>query len=320
VISRVRKGERVVVAVGGNALIGKGEKPTLATQFKRASRAMRSLIPLIENRNRLVITHGNGFQVGNILIRVEEALGKAYAIPLDVCVAESQGELGYLIEQSLQNGLTEKGIRLPVVSILTQVIVDPKDPAFKNPTKPVGPFYSRRQAARLEQKGFQVVEQAGRGWRKVVPSPKPLEIDDLGIIDLLLRRNVIVIAGGGGGVPVVRTKRKTLKGVAAVVDKDLASATLACGIGAPHLIILTGERYVYRDYATKKQRPLRRLTIEEARRYLVEGQFPPGSMGPKIEAAIEFLERGGKQVVITAVTSLSQALKGKSGTVLVKGD
>ncbi|MBT3865662.1 carbamate kinase [Candidatus Woesearchaeota archaeon] len=312
----LRRGEKVVVALGGNALIKTGEKPTISNQFKNAKKTMEYLIPLIKNENKLVITHGNGPQVGNILIRVEESLGKAYSIPLEVCVAESQGELGYMIEQSLQNVLTKNKIKIPVVSVLTQVIVDKKDPAFKNPTKPIGPFYSKAQAQKIKKKGYKIVEQVGRGWRKVVASPKPKSIDDVKIIDVLLKNKSIVIAAGGGGVPIVKDKGKILHGAPAVIDKDLASACLANSIKAKTLIILMNEPNAYLNYKKKNQKPIKSLTIKEASKLLKEGQFPKGSMGPKIEAAIKFIKKGGKHTIITSPNKIQKALIGQSGTII----
>ena len=314
----IKRGEKVVVALGGNSLIKKGEKPTISNQFKNTTNTLKALLQLINNKNKLVITHGNGFQVGNILIRVEQSLGKAYAIPLEVCVAESQGELGYLIEQSLQNILVKNKIKIPVVSILTQVIVNKKDSAFKNPTKPIGPFYTKYQANKLKKKGFKVVEQIGRGWRKVVASPKPEEIDDIKIIDTLLKNNSIVIAAGGGGVPVIKEKGKILHGVPAVIDKDLASACLANSINAKTLIILMSEPQAYLNYKKKNQKPIRTLTTKQAKEYLKQGQFPQGSMGPKIQAAINFIKKGGKQTIITSASHLKKALESKSGTTITK--
>ena len=310
------RGEKVVIALGGNSLIKKGEKPTISSQFKNAKKTMDYLVPLIKNKNQIVITHGNGFQVGNILIRVEESLGKAYSIPLEVCVAESQGELGYMIEQSLQNTLTKNKIKIPVVSVLTQVIVDKKDPAFKNPTKPIGPFYSRTQAQKLIKKGFKLVEQIGRGWRKVVASPKPKSIDDVKIIDMLLKNNIIVIAAGGGGVPIIKERGKIIHGVPAVIDKDLASACLANSIKAKTLIIIMSEPCAYTNYKKKNQKPIKTLTVKEASKLLKEGHFPKGSMGPKIEAAIQFIKNGGKQTIITSSNQIQKALIGKGGTVI----
>ncbi len=312
----LKRGEKLVIALGGNSLIKKGEKPTISNQFKNAKKTMESIIPLIKNKHKIVITHGNGFQVGNILIRVEESLGKAYSIPLEVCVAESQGEIGYMIEQSLQNTLVKHKLNIPVVSILTQVVVDKKDPAFKNPTKPIGPFYTKAQAQKLTKSGFKLVEQIGRGWRKVVASPKPKSIDDIKTIELLLKHKTIVIAAGGGGVPIIKEKKKITHGVPAVIDKDLASACLANSIKAKTLIILMSEPNAYLNYKQKNQRSIKTLSIKEASKLLKKGQFPKGSMGPKIEAAIQFIKNGGDQVIITSSSSIQKALIGKGGTII----
>ena len=313
----MKNGEKIVIALGGNSLIKKGQKPTISNQFKNTEKTLEKIIPIIKN-NKVVITHGNGFQVGNILIRVEQSMGKAYSIPLEVCVAESQGEIGYMIEQNLQNILTKTKIKKPVVSVLTQVIVDKTDLAFKNPTKPIGPFYTKHQANKLKKKGFKIVEQKGRGWRKIVASPKPKSIDDVKIIDILLKNNSVVIAAGGGGVPVIKEKGKILHGIPAVIDKDLASARLANSIKAKTLIILMSESCAYLNYRKKTQQPIRTLKIKEAKKYLEEGQFPPGSMGPKIQASIQFIENGGKKVIITSANKIQKTLKGEAGTTITR--
>ncbi len=308
----------MVVALGGNALVPPRRPATLAAQAARVAQAVRELVPFIRAGHRVVITHGNGFQVGQIMVRVEESLGKAYALPLELCVAESQGEIGYLVEQALQNALTRAGVRVPVVSLLTLVRVDAQDPAFRRPTKPIGPAYSPRRAAALRRRGFAVAHEAGRGWRRVVPSPRPLAIDDAAVPRQLLDLGAVVVAAGGGGVPVVRRRDGTLRGVEAVVDKDLASAVLARGVGATRLVFLTGARSVHRDHATPRQRRLARLSVDQARRHLAAGQFPPGSMGPKIEAAIAFLQQGGRSVLVTAPGWLARARAGRAGTLITR--
>ncbi|MBT3262682.1 carbamate kinase [Candidatus Woesearchaeota archaeon] len=308
----MKKGETIVIALGGNSLLKKGQKPTINNQFKNTKETLTKLIPLIKS-NKIVITHGNGFQVGNILIRVEESLGKAYSIPLEICVAESQGEIGYMIEQNLQNILQKNQIKKPVVSVLTQVIVNKKDPAFKDPTKPIGPFYTKTQATKLKKKGFKVVNQIGRGYRKVVPSPKPISIDDVKIIQALLEFKSIVIAAGGGGVPVIK-ENNLLKGVPAVIDKDLASACLANSLKAKTLIILMEEASIYSNYKKKNQKPIRKLTLKEAKE--LQPTLPKGSVGPKIQAAINFIKKGGSKVIITSASKLKQALIGKAGTTI----
>lgn len=297
-----------------------GERATIATQFRNACQAMRSIVPLIARGNRVVITHGNGFQVGHILIRVEEALGKAYGLPLEVCVAESQGELGYLLQLALHNALAEQGLKQPVVGILTQVVVDPDDAAFEHPSKPVGPAYDAAGAEELRRAGFQVVEEPGRGWRKVVASPRPQQIADVEPIGWLLQRGAVVIAAGGGGIPVIRSADGRLAGVPAVLDKDLASAVLARAIHARLLLILTGEPAVYINYQQPDQQPLRSLDPEQARRLAAGGQFPPGSMGPKVAAAVEFVEAGGERAIITSVTRLEMALRGEDGTTITRSN
>ncbi len=308
----MKKGEIIVIALGGNSLLKKAQKPTINNQFKNTKETLTKLVPLIKSNN-VVITHGNGFQVGNILIRVEESLGKAYSIPLEVCVAESQGEIGYMIEQNLQNILQKNKIKKSVVSVLTQVVVNKKDSAFKNPTKPIGPFYTKIQANKLKKKGFKVVEQIGRGYRKVVPSPKPISIDDVKIIQTLLKNKSIVIAAGGGGVPVIK-QNNLLKGVPAVIDKDLASACLANSLKAKTLIILMEEPNIYSDYKKKKQKSIRKLTLKEAKE--LQPTLPKGSVGPKIQAGINFIKSGGSKVIITSASKLKQALNGKAGTTI----
>jgi carbamate kinase len=311
-----RGSQPVLVALGGNALVLPGEQPTIGTQFRNAEAAMCAIAPLIERGERVVITHGNGFQVGHILIRAEEALGKAYALPLEVCVAESQGEVGYLLEQALHNVLIERGVRLPIVGVLTQAVVAADDPAFAKPTKPIGPPLDAPGAERLRRAGLAVVEEAGRGWRRVVASPRPRAIADVEPIGWLLERGAVVIAAGGGGIPVTRDADGRLRGVAAVIDKDFASLVLAQAIGARELLILTGEPAVYSDYRGPEQRPLRRLDPPAARRFAAQGHFPPGSMGPKVEAAVGFVEAGGQRAVITSAARLGAALRGEDGTTI----
>lgn len=306
----------VVIALGGNAILQPREKPTISAQFRNTLKAMESLLPLIKNSD-VVITFGNGPQVGSIMIRVEEAMKKTYSIPLEVGVAESEGEMGYMIEQCLINVLNKRRIQKRVLSVLTQVVVDKKDYSFKHPSKPIGPFYTKQQAEILKNNGFHVMEDAGRGYRKIVPSPKPKEIVEAKTIQALVKQGSIVIAAGGGGIPVYR-ENNMLHGIAAVIDKDLASSCLAKSIHADSLVILTGVDYVYLDYNKKARKPIRRLSLKEAKSCLKQGQFPPGSMGPKIEAAIDFLEHGGKEVLITSPEKLKDAIQGKSGTWILK--
>lgn len=307
----------IVVALGGNALLRFGEKPSISVQFSNLELVCRQLVPLFRNKNRIVITHGNGPQVGNILVQIESALGKAYSVPLEVAVAESQGQLGYMIEKELHNALQKNGLHRSIVSLLTQVLVDSKDPAFRNPSKPIGLFYSKKQGLALKRKGFAVMEDSGRGWRRIVPSPKPLQIIEKKVIQQLLAHGIIVVCAGGGGIPVVKT-RSGLRGIAAVIDKDNASQVLANQINASELFVLTDVERVFLNYKKPGQKPLSKLNVKQAVRLLKQGQFGKGSMQPKIEAAIQFLKKGGKRVLITSPQALPAALKGKNGTWIEK--
>ncbi|MBW2271188.1 MAG: carbamate kinase [Deltaproteobacteria bacterium] len=316
----MNEANRVVVALGGNAFARGGARLSMEGQFRFAHEALRQLSPLLGEEHRIVLCHGNGPQVGHMLIRVERSLGAAYAIPLEVCVAESEGELGYVLLQSLHNVLAEVGVRRPVASLLTQVVVDAADPAFANPTKPIGPGYEAEQAAELRARGFALVEDPDRGWRRVVPSPEPLEIVDLDVLAQLFERGVLVIAAGGGGIPVVREANK-LEGVDAVVDKDLTAALLADRVGAELLVILTGVPCAYRNYGSERQAPLGRLSPARVGELLAEGHFPPGSMGPKMEAARRFVRRDGRRAIVCDPDALSAALRGEAGTRIEwKGD
>lgn len=307
---------RVVVALGGNAFAPPGVELTMAGQFRYAREALGHLGPLLGADTDLVLAHGNGPQVGNMLLRVEEALGHAYALPLSVCVAETEGELGYVLSQTLHNAVAARGWRRPIASLLTQVRVSAADAAFASPSKPVGPFYTAAQAEALRARGFDVREDAGRGWRRVVPSPEPLEIVDVDVIEALLARGVLVVAAGGGGVPVVE-RDGVLEGIDAVIDKDLAAALLAERVGATLLAILTDVPCAYLDWRKPTQRPVGRVSASEARALLAEGHFPPGSMGPKLDAAARFASRPGRVAVITNPPSLAAALAGAAGTVVV---
>lgn len=307
-------GIRLVVAVGGNALLGASATTTAEVQFSNALETAVPLVELIAAGCRLVITHGNGPQVGAALLRSEVAAGQAYPLPYDCCVAATQGEIGYILQYALWRRMQQVGLLTPVVTVITQVRVDPHDPAFSHPTKPVGPFYTRERAQELgRERGHVFVEAGGRGFRRVVPSPAPREIVEVRAIRACLDEGLVVIAAGGGGVPVFGDHDVT-KGVEAVIDKDLTSALLAAQIGADILAIVTAEDRVFLNYGTPQAEPLDRLTVEEAQRHLDSGQFPEGSMGPKIQAALLFLERGGHEVVITDRAHLVTALEGRAGT------
>ena len=306
--------ERILVALGGNALIKTGQWGTVEEQAATLKESLAGVVELIKRGHRLVITHGNGPQVGHILIRMEEARGKAYELPLDVCVAQSQGETGYLIQQSLQQMLHRNGIDRPVVAMISRVVVDKDDPRMSAPSKPVGPFYTKDQAMDLKARGFHVVEDAHRGYRRVVPSPMPLRILETDVIQRLFDDGVVVIACGGGGIPVSVTADGSLVGVEAVVDKDLTSSVLAGAIGVDTILDLTAVERVKLHFGSPEERDLDTLTVADAKKYLAAGHFAPGSMGPKIEAAINFLEQGGGKVIITLPEKALDAWDGRAGT------
>jgi carbamate kinase len=307
----------VVVALGGNAITREYEEGNIAQQFENTRLSLRSVIDLIVRGDRVVITHGNGPQVGNALIRVEETRHKVPPLPLGVIVADLEGGMGYMIEQCLQNKLNERGLSRPIATILTQVLVDKNDPSIQHPSKFVGPFYKAEQVEALErERGWIVREDPGRGFRRVVPSPKPIGIIEREIIKTLVDKDIIVIAAGGGGIPVYREANGWLEGVDGVIDKDLASAVLARDIHAEELVILTGVDRVAINFKKPDQKDLYHITVAEAKQYLADGQFPKGSMGPKIQAAINFLEQGGKKVVITSIDNAVDAIQNDSGTTI----
>ncbi len=299
-----------VVAFGGNALLRGNEMGTIQQQEQHTYDTCIHLLNLLRNDYNIVITHGNGPQVGNILLRNEAGYNeyKIPRMPLDICVADSQGGIGYMIERQLKNTLIENKIRKNVITLVTQVVVDIEDPAFKEPTKPVGAFYLKEEAELLSKSNPTLIfkQDAGkRGWRRVVPSPQPIEILNRRTIKDLTKRGNIVIAAGGGGVPVYRDKNKNLKGIEAVIDKDLASALLAREIGAEAFFILTDVPNVYLNFRKPGQEKLEKITVREAEEYYNKGEFAAGSMGPKILAAIDFVKNGGGQTIITESTMLS---------------
>ena len=308
----------VVVALGGNAITRENQEGNIYEQFLNTRQSLEGVLELTELGHRVLITHGNGPQIGNELIRVEEAVKQVPTLPLGVLVGDTQGGMGYMIEQCLQNVLHDRGIEREVACVITQMEVDRADPAFKNPTKFVGPFYTREKAEELQrERGWAIKEDKGRGYRRVVPSPLPKEVIEGNIIRMLLDSGVVVIAAGGGGIPVYRDSTGWLEGLDAVIDKDLASALLGNQVGADELMILTGVDQVAVNYGKPDQRFLDSMTIAEAEAYLAEGQFPPGSMGPKISAAINFLRGGGRRVVISSIEKSALAVYGKAGTVLM---
>ncbi len=301
---------KIVIALGGNALIKRNEKETYENLLKNIKKTCSKINNIIKN-NKTVITFGNGPEVGNLLLQNEIARKQVPMMPLHVLDAETEGLIGYMLQEELINKL-----RKNTATIITQVLVSKKDKAFQNPTKFIGPFYTKKEAKKLENK-FIIKKDSNRGYRRVVPSPKPIRIIESNIINELVNKNYIVIAAGGGGVPVV-LKNKKLIGVECVVDKDLSSSVLGKEIRADLLLILTDVDRVYLNYGKQNKKALRRLSVEEAKKYLREGQFPGGSMGPKIEAAINFLEIGGKRVIITSIENAEKALNGKAGTLIKK--
>lgn len=304
-----------IISIGGNTIIRKGEKGSIEEQFRHTEECTAYIARLAALGYKIVITHGNGPIVGNIMIRNEAAKDKIPPMPLYICNADSEGGMGLMIQQALYNQLKKLNIQRDTATIVTQVVVDEHDRAFSNPTKPIGPFYTKEEAAKIEQaKGWAIVEDSDRGWRRVVPSPKPIRIIEAGVIKKLALDGVIVIAAGGGGVPVAETGNGNLTGIDAVIDKDMATAALATEIGAETFIDLTSVDSVYINFGKPNRKAVDRLVISEAKKYLAAGEFAPGSMGPKIEAAVQFLERGGKEVIITMPELLQAAMEGKAGT------
>lgn len=308
-----------VVAIGGNSLVRDGDASVAAARAALAKTAGH-LAAMAAAGWALAVTHGNGPQVGFGLLRCDAAEGVAPPLPLDVLGAETQGSIGYLVQQALGAALVPRGVNRPVATVVTQVVVDPHDPAFARPSKPIGPFYTRQEAERrMSREHWTMVEDAGRGWRRVVPSPEPQAIVEAAVIRALLDAGVVVVAAGGGGIPVVR-REAGYDGIEAVVDKDLAAAVLARDVQARLLLMSTPVERVALHYGSPAERAIDAMSTREARRYLDEGHFPAGSMGPKIQAAIRFLEAGGESVIITAPRTIGEALAGRGGTRIVAGE
>ncbi|MBI4159137.1 carbamate kinase [Candidatus Woesearchaeota archaeon] len=303
---------KIIIALGGNAIIKKGEKETYHTLIKNIKLMSKNIAPIVKKYNA-VITHGNGYEIGNLLLQNEISSKKVPPMPLDILGAESQGLIGYPLEEQLINEL--RNTKKEIVTVLTQVLVDEKDKAFRNPTKFIGPFYSYLEYKRLRRR-YKIRKDSNRGYRRIVPSPKPVRILEAKTIEFLIKRGNVVICGGGGGIPIVNKKGK-LKGVEGVIDKDWASSCIGKSINADILLILTGVDKVSLNYGEKNEIKLDKMSVKRAKRYLKEGYFPAGSMGPKIEASIDFLKKG-KKVIITDVEHALKSLEGKAGTLITK--
>ena len=310
--------QRAVVAIGGNSLIRDPADVSVAAQYETVRATCRELAAMIEAGWQLAITHGNGPQVGFVMRRAERAREELPLVPLDAAVADTQGGIGYLLQRGLREALTARGLEASAVTVVTQVVVGRDDPAFQNATKPIGAFLGEAEArARSEAEGWTVVEDAGRGWRRVVPSPLPRRIVELDAIETLLRRGFAVICVGGGGIPVVE-EDGSLTGVEAVIDKDHASSLLATGIAAQLFLISTAVETVALNFGTAEERPLDRITVSDAKRYLSEGHFLEGSMRPKVESVVRYLENGGQQAIITDPEHIEAALAGDAGTRILR--
>ena len=312
-------GKVAVVAIGGNSLIKDKDHQTVPDQFETTKQTCVHIAGMIEKGWDVVITHGNGPQVGFILLRSEIASDVLHTVPLDSCGADTQGAIGYMIQQSLYNEFKKRDIDKQATTVVTQVVVDKDDIAFKRPTKPIGPFYDERKAKEYsKEQDWSIMEDAGRGWRRVVPSPIPLEIVERDAIKSLIDKGFVVIAVGGGGIPVVINENGDLYGVEAVIDKDYASSLLATGINADLFLISTAVEKVSLNFGKPNQKDLDVIILSEAQRYYNEGHFPPGSMGPKIKSVIDFLKKGGKEAIITTPECIELALEGRMGTKIIK--
>lgn len=311
---------RLVIAIGGNSLIPDADHQTVQDQYAAAAETDDHIAALVEQGWDVAISHGNGPQVGFILRRSELASNELHEVPLDYCGADTQGAIGYMLQQNLVNDFRQRGIEKSVVTVVTQVEVDAADPAFGNPAKPIGSFMEKEEAMRRrDEEGWDVLEDAGRGWRRVVASPQPMRIVELDVIRLLLDAGVVTIAVGGGGIPVVENEDGDLEGIAAVIDKDLASALLANQVDADLLLISTAVEQVALNFGTPEQRWVDQFTLDEVKQYLAEGgHFAEGSMAPKMRAVVQFLEAGGREALITNPANLERAMAGEAGTRIVR--
>lgn len=307
-----------LIAFGGNAILPNNQRGLQSEQMKNAQRAAQLMIHIVKKGYDLIIVHGNGPQVGNLLIQMEESITKIPPFSLELCDAMTEGSMGFMLEKALINELRKNSVDKEVATLITQVVVDRDDPAFDNPSKPIGPFYSKDRASMLKkQKNWKMIEDAGRGYRKVVPSPKPIDVVPKYVIRDLVHAGKIVIAAGGGGIPVIINGNGLFQGVEAVIDKDYAASMIAREAKAELFIILTNVSRVYRNYDKPDKEPISVLPVDKAQEYLACGQFPPGSMGPKIEAAIEYIQNGGEKVIITSANHLKASLINRSGTTIV---
>jgi len=307
-----------LIAFGGNAILPNNQRGLQSEQMKNAQRAAHLMIHIVKKGYDLIIVHGNGPQVGNLLIQMEESITKIPPFSLEVCDAMTEGSMGFMLEKALINELRKNSVDKEVATLITQVVVDRDDPAFDNPSKPIGPFYSKYRASMLRrQKNWKMIEDAGRGYRKVVPSPKPIDVVPKYVIRDLVHAGKIVIAAGGGGIPVIINGNGLFQGVEAVIDKDYAASMIAREAKAELFIILTNVSRVYLNYDKPDKEPISVLPVDKAQEYLALGQFPPGSMGPKIEAAIEYIQNGGEKVIITSSNHLKASLINRSGTTVV---
>ncbi len=312
----------VVIALGGNAIKQAHEKGTVEEQFANVAETCDQLVQMNAMGYKMIITHGNGPQAGNLLIQQEEANTLVPAQPMDVVGSMTQGQIGYMFQNTLQNYFMQKGKNIPITTVVTQVLVKEDDPDFEDPSKPVGPFYTKDEALRLKEEKSYVVKEvkpnAEKSWRRVVPSPEPFEIVESNCVQALVEARAIIIASGGGGIPVMKNKDGTLEGLEAVIDKDKAGNVLAQSVNADIYLILTDVENARINYGKPDEKPLGKITVQEAEKYLEEGHFLAGSMGPKVTAAIRFVKAGGKKSIITSLSNAVNALEGKSGTIIVK--
>ena len=308
-----------VLAIGGNSLIKDKDHIAMSWQYQAVRETSKYIAELIGEGLSIVITHGNGPQVGFIYRRGELARHELPLIPLDICGADTQGAIGYMIQKALLNEFRERGITKKVTTVVTQAVVDRNDPSFEHPSKPIGSFMVEQEAlANQKEFGWQVAEDAGRGFRRIVPSPIPRELIELDVVKILVEKGYVVVAVGGGGIPVIRNEQGEIEGVEAVIDKDHASSLLARQLGADTFIISTSIDASYVNFGKENQEPITRATLSEIKRYLTEGHFKAGSMKPKMEAIVQFLEEGGKKAVITSPENLLKAVRGQCGTTIVK--